>query len=111
MGPLRPPYGIVSCPQRPQVRERDSLAEDILQVSWIEILQSIKHTCFDGPKACPWMHRIVANTARDFHRKQVRRREGELEDHLAPTRDPEVLAQEVVVNSGQELRITLRMLW
>ena len=45
----------------------DSLAEDVLQTSWVKILQFINHACFDGPKACPWGHRIVTNTARDFH--------------------------------------------
>ena len=39
------------------------LAEDVLQESWISILQSVDHACFEGPKACPWLHRIVANTA------------------------------------------------
>ena len=42
----------------------NSLAEDALQVSWIKILQSINHAYFDGPKACPWVSQIVANTAR-----------------------------------------------
>lgn len=80
----------------------DSLAEDVLQTSWIKILQSINHACFDGPKACPWVHRIVTNTARDFHGKQARRREDPLQDQRTPTQDPEALAQE------RELLVLLR---
>ena len=71
----------------------ESLAEDILQVSWIKILQTTR-PCQSHAKACPWVHRIVANTAKDFQRKRVRRREDPLQDQLAPTRDPEALAQE-----------------
>ena len=80
----------------------DTLAEDVLQTSWIKILQSINHACFDGPKACPWVHEIVANTARDFHGKQVRRRENPLQGERTPTQDPEALAQE------KELLVLLR---
>ena len=72
----------------------DGLAEDVLQTSWIKILQFINHACCDGPTACPWVHRIVTNTAKDFHGKQVRRREDPLQDQRTPTRDPEALAQE-----------------
>ncbi|MCY3757628.1 MAG: sigma-70 family RNA polymerase sigma factor [Acidobacteria bacterium] len=72
----------------------DALAEDVLQVSWIKILQAINHVRFEGPKACPWVHRVVANTARDFHKKRVRRREVALEDRRDPARGPEALAQE-----------------
>lgn len=72
----------------------DALAEDVLQVSWIKVLQAINHTRFDGPKACPWVHRVVANTARDFHRKRVRRREVPLEDRRDPAQSPEALARE-----------------
>ena len=80
----------------------DSLAEDILQTSWIKILQSINHACFDGPKACPWDHTIVTNTAKDFHGKGVRRREDPLQDERTPALDPESLAQE------KELLVLLR---
>ena len=80
----------------------DRLAEDVLQTSWIKILQSINHACFDGPKACPWVHTIVTNTAKDFHGKQIRRREDPLQDERAPAQDPEALAQE------RELLILLR---
>ena len=72
----------------------DSLAEDVLQTSWIKILQSINHASFNGPKACPWVHRVVTNTARDLQGKQDRRREDPLQDERTPTQDPEALAQE-----------------
>ena len=72
----------------------DDLAHDVLQTSWIKILQSLNHASFNGPKACPWVHRIVTNTAKEFRRKKVHRREAALEDQVAPTRDPEALAQE-----------------
>jgi len=80
----------------------DGLAEDVLQASWIKILQSTNHACFDGPKACPWVHRIVTNTAKEFHRKRVRRREESLQGERAPILDPEALAQE------RELLVLLR---
>ena len=85
-----------------RIASDDALAEDVLQTSWIKILQSINHACFDGPKACPWVHEIVANTARDFHGKQVRRREDPLQGERTPTQDPEALAQE------KELLVLLR---
>ena len=72
----------------------DGLAEDVLQISWIKILQSLNHVCFNGPKACPWVHQIVANTAKDFHRKRVRHREDPLQDKGDPSQSPEALAQE-----------------
>lgn len=80
----------------------DSLAEDVLHTSWIKILQSINHACFKGPKACPRIHLIVNNMARDFHGKRVRRRENQLEGERAATQDPEALAQE------RELLVLLR---
>ena len=80
----------------------DNLAEDVLQTSWIKILQSLNHASFNGPKACPWVHRIVTNTARDFHGKRVRRRENQLQGERAATLDPETLAQE------RELLVLLR---
>ena len=48
------------------------------------------------------MHTIVTNTARNYHRQQVRRREVSLQDERAPTQDPEALAQE------RELLVLLR---
>ena len=90
---------IVCCSRRffplaMRVAGADDLAHDVLQTSWIKILQSLNHASFNGPKACPWVHRIVTNTAKEFHRKKVHRREDPLEDQVAPTRDPEALAQE-----------------
>ena len=98
---------IVCCSRRflplaKRIAGDDTLAEDVLQTSWIKILQSINHASFDGPKACPWVHRIVTNTARDFQGKQLRRREDPLLDERTPTRDPEALAQE------RELLVLLR---
>ena len=81
-------------PLAKRIAADDGLAEDVLQTSWIKIFQCIKHSCFDGPKACSWVHRIVANTATDFYRKKIRRREDAFEDQATLTRDPEDLAQE-----------------
>ena len=81
-------------PLAKRVAGDDSLAEDVLQTSWIKILQSINHACFDGPKACPWVHSIVTNTAKDIYGKQIRRRENPLQDERTPAPDPEALAQE-----------------
>ena len=72
----------------------DSLAEDVLQTSWIKILQSINHACFDGPKACPWVHEIVANTAEDVRRQRTSRSEVTLREEGDVSADPEALAQE-----------------
>jgi len=80
----------------------DTLAQDVLQTSWVKILQSINHASFDGPKDCPWVHRIVTNTARDFHGKRDRRHEHPLQDQRTPAQDPEALAQE------RELLVLLR---
>ena len=70
----------------------DNLAEDVLLTSWIKILQSINHARFDGPKACPWVHSIVTNTAKNYHGQ--RGREGPLQDPRTRPPDPEALAQE-----------------
>lgn len=72
----------------------DGLAEDVLQISWIKILQAVNHTRFNGPKACPWVHRIVTNTARDYRRRQVRRREVPLQDKGDLAQGPDAIAQE-----------------
>ena len=90
---------IVCCSKRffplaKRIAGDDSLAEDVLQTSWIKILQAINHVRFDGPTACPWVHRIVTNTATDYYRKRVRRCEDSLQDQRAPALDPEALAQE-----------------
>ena len=98
---------IVCCSRRflplaKRIAGDDDLAEDVLQTSWIKILQSINHACFDGPKACPWVHRIVTNTAKDYHSERVRRREDPLQGERASSLDPEALAQE------RELLVLLR---
>ena len=81
-------------PLAKRVAGDDGLAEDVLQTSWIKVLQSLKHASFNGPKACPWVHRIVTNTAKDLRRDQVHRREDPLDDQTALTRNPEAIAQE-----------------
>ena len=90
---------IVCCSRRffplaKRVAGDDDLARDVLQTSWIKILQSLNHASFNGPKACPWVHQIVTNSAKELHGKQVRRREDPLEDQATPTGNPEALAQE-----------------
>ena len=90
---------IVCCSRRffPLARRiagEDSLAEDALQASWIKILQSINHAYFDGPKACPWVAKIVANAARDEVRQRGRRKEVAFIEARSPVRTPEELAQE-----------------
>ena len=90
---------IVCCSQRffplaRRIARDDSLAEDALQTSWIKILQSINHAYFKGPKACPWVSRIVANTAKDTLRQRRRRREVPFIEAEAPDRTPEYLAQQ-----------------
>ena len=76
----------------------DDLAQDILQISWIKVLQSAR-SCRGGPRACPWVHAVVLNTARDERRREQHRgevllpqeQEGQRED---PDRGPEAMAQE-----------------
>ena len=77
-----------------RIARDDSLAEDALQTSWIKILQSINHAYFDGPKACPWVGKIVANAAKDERRQRRRRREAPLVQIRSSRRTPEALAQE-----------------
>ena len=90
---------IICCSQRffplaRRIARDDSVAEDALQISWIKILQSINHAYFNGPKACPWVGKIVANTAKDMSRQQRRQREVPLFEVNAPEKTPEDLAQE-----------------
>ncbi len=90
---------IVCCSQRffplaRRIARDDCLAEDALQTSWIKILQSINHAYFNGPKACPWVSRIVANTAKDIRRQRSRQGEVPFVEIKAPGRTPEDLAQE-----------------
>ena len=89
-------------PLAKRIAGNDDLAHDVLQTSWIKILQSINHACLDGPKACPWVHRMVANTVKNYHKQRVRRREGPLQDERTPNQDTEAFAQE------KELLVLLR---
>ena len=90
---------IVCCSQRffplaRRIAKDDSLAEDALQTSWIKILQSINRAYFNGPKACPWVSRIVANTAKDVRRRRSRRGEVPFFEAESPDRTPEDLVQQ-----------------
>ena len=90
---------IACCSQRffplaRRIAREDSLAEDALQISWIKVLQSVNHAYFNGPKACPWVSRIVANTARDLNRQRRWRGEVPLQEAGDPDPDPEELAIE-----------------
>lgn len=90
---------IVCCSQRffplaQRIARDDGLAEDVLQISWIKILQSVNHAYFNGPKACPWVSRIVANTAKNMRRQNWRRGEVSLPEVEDPRRSPEVMVQQ-----------------
>ena len=90
---------ITCCSQRffplaKRISGDDSLAEDALQVSWIKILQAVNHTCFNGPKACPWVSTIIANSAKDVRRQRFRRVEVRLSEVEDPGQTPEAAAQE-----------------
>ena len=90
---------IVCCSRRflplaRRIARGDSLAEDALQISWIKVLQSINHAYFNGPKACPWVSRIVANTVKDICRQRRLRGEVPLFEIKAPRGTPEDLVQE-----------------
>jgi len=90
---------IVCCSRRffplaRRVAGEDDLAHDVFRTRWIKILQSLNHASLNGPMACPWVHPIVTNTAKEVRITQVRRREDPLQDQAAPTGDPEALAQE-----------------
>ena len=51
----------------------DDDALDALQESWIKVLQAVR-AYRGGPPACAWVRSIVANSAKDIHR----RRHGEM---------------------------------
>ena len=90
---------IACCSQRffplaRRIARDDGLAEDVLQESWIKVLQSINHAYFNGPKACPWVSQVVANTAKNVNRQRQRRGEVPLFEVETPGRTPEDLAQE-----------------
>lgn len=82
------------CPLARRIAKDDSLAEDALQTSWIKILQSINKAYFNGPVACPWVARIVVNTAKNINRQRNQRAEVPLVEIETPGRSPEDLAQE-----------------
>jgi len=90
---------IVCCSQRffplaRRIARDDGLAEDALQASWIKILQKINRAYFNGPVACPWVGKIVTNTAKNIRHQRQRRKEFPLFETEAPLRTPEDLAQE-----------------
>lgn len=61
-----------------RIAGNDDLAMDVLQVSWIKVLQAA-NVGLGGPTACPWVAAVVANSAKDALRRQNRRREVSLE--------------------------------
>ena len=74
----------------------DSLAEDVLQESWIKVLEAVGRARFDGPRACPWVRKIVANTARNARHQREHRGEEPLreEEEQDPNPDPEAFVLE-----------------
>ena len=76
-----------------RIARDDALAEDALQTSWVKVLQSINHAYFNGPKACPWVAKIVANTAKDIRRQRRRRREVPIFEVATPNRTLEDLGK------------------
>lgn len=72
-------------PLAKRIAGNDDLAMDVLQISWIKVLQAT-NVGLGGPKACPWVAAVVANSAKDALRRQNRRREVS----LAPFQDPSV---------------------
>ena len=55
----------------------DEMALDILQESWIKVIQSLIEY-HDGPPACAWVAAIVRNTAKNSVRARHLKREGPL---------------------------------
>ena len=75
---------IACCSQRfypvaKRIAGDDDDALDALQESWIKVLQAV-HAYRGGPPACAWVRSIVANSARDIHR----RRHGEMQLNEEP---------------------------
>ena len=89
---------VVCCTQRflPMAKRLgggESPAEDILQESWIRVLEHVCAYRGDTP-ACSWVRAIVRNCALDLRRKQrpMDREPGtDIDD---PSRNPEALAQQ-----------------
>ena len=73
----------------------NDLALDALQTSWTKILQAT-NVSLGGPTACPWVATIVANSARDIRRGQLRRGEVPLSQlgSMDSAQDLETLVQE-----------------
>ena len=73
----------------------DEIAKDALQTSWIKILQAT-NLSLGGPRACPWVAKVVANSIRDLQRQERNRKEVPLEgaERFASQPSPEVAAQE-----------------
>lgn len=57
------------CPVARRIAGDNALAEDVLQESWIKILEAV-HRYRGGSPACSWVGVIVANTAKDAIRKR-----------------------------------------
>ena len=70
----------------------DDVAKDVLQESWIRVLE---HACAyrGGSPACAWVRSIVRNCALDASRKQHLMSE-ELDEIEDPSLDPEARAQQ-----------------
>lgn len=82
---------VACCSQRffplaKRIAGNDDLAMDVLQTSWQKVLESA-HASFEGPTACPWVATIVANSAKDLRRQQIRRKEVPLTE-VAEVHDP-----------------------
>lgn len=82
-----------------RIAGNDDLAMDVLQVSWIKVLQAA-NVGLGGPKACPWVAAVVANSAKDALRRQNRRREVSLDlrgdPAVRPTAESRAYEQEML---------------
>lgn len=72
----------------------NDLARDILQDSWIRVLEHVCEYRGDSP-ACAWVRTIVRNCALDLRRERQRSRNEPSSDIADPAHDPEVLAQQL----------------
>jgi len=61
-------------PVAQRIAGEDDLAMDVLQTSWIKILEAV-NVSVAGPTACAWVGAVVANSAKDARRRRLRRRE------------------------------------
>lgn len=71
----------------------DDLAEDILQESWIRVLE---HVCAyrGGSPACAWVRRIVHNCALNFQRDRLKKAEAPSVNLEDPSLTPEAQAHQ-----------------